>query len=418
MSATRTVLIIYPHWPPSNLVGVHRVRLIANALPDHGWTPLILTVHEKHYESSLSPELTTLVREGIEVIKVAADPVRTFGIRTIGDLGLRAFTQLKANARALCKNRQIDFIWFSIPSWYPPLMGAALTQEFSIPFGIDYQDPWVHPLPKDTPRLSRAWITQRAARLLEPIALKSCKLITGINPAYFQGTLDRNPSLHCHTAAFQLGFDPNDHNREIEVNPPWSSDAKYLLYPGAFLPLSAPFYEALFSACRPIVEQGRWPGNTILAFIGTSRPDRPISAIAERHGVKDIVFESAERIPFLEVQQLLRGAEASLVIGSPEAHYSASKVFQCLLSGRPVVAALHQESEAATILNHCNAGSYLALFNPNNPGTFEDRLRRALTALFDGASHHWNPNLEALSPYHAAEGAKVLAEAMETVLQS
>ena len=26
----KRILIIYPHWPPSNLVGVHRVRLIAN----------------------------------------------------------------------------------------------------------------------------------------------------------------------------------------------------------------------------------------------------------------------------------------------------------------------------------------------------------------------------------------------------
>ena len=36
----KTVLIIYPHWPPSNLVGVHRVRLIANHLHAQDWHPL------------------------------------------------------------------------------------------------------------------------------------------------------------------------------------------------------------------------------------------------------------------------------------------------------------------------------------------------------------------------------------------
>ena len=260
-------------------------------------------------------------------------------------------------------------------------------------------------------------MTQRAARMLEPRALKSCRLITGIHPAYFQGTLDRNPKLNCLTAAFQLGFDPNDHNREVEARPPWPSAGNYLLYPGAFLPLSAPFYEALFSACRPLVEQGHWPANTLMAFIGTGRPDHPISAIARRHGVEGIVFESAERIPFLQVQQLLRGAKASFVIGSPEAHYSASKVFQCLLSGKPVVAALHQDSEAVSILQNCDADAHLAAFDPDDPATLEDQLKRALEILFEGASP-WNPNLEALSPYHASEGAKVLAESMEIVLTS
>lgn len=413
----RTVLIIYPHWPPSNLVGVHRVRLVANALPEFGWKPIILTVHEDHYEAPPSPELVALVRTGTEVIKVDAHGPNRLGVRTFGDIGLRAFRQLKSAARELCRNRQIDFIWFSIPSWYPPLMGAALTHEFDIPFGIDYQDPWVHPLPEGTPRLSRAWMTQRAAGMLEPRALKSCRLITGIHPAYFKGTLDRNPKLNCLTAAFQLGFDPNDHNREVKAKPPWPFDADYLLYPGAFLPLSTPFYEALFSACQLLVEQGQWPTDTLMAFIGTGRTDLPISAIARRLGVGDIVFESAERIPFLQVQQLLRGAKASLVIGSPEAHYSASKVFQCLLSGRPVVAALHQNSEAVSILRSCAADVHLATFDPSDPSTLENQLKRALETLFDRASS-WSPNLEALSPYHASEGAKVLAEAMETVLTS
>lgn len=413
----RTVLIIYPHWPPSNLVGVHRVRLVANALPECGWKPIILTVHEDHYEEPPSPELVALVRAGTEVIKVDARGPNHLGVRTFGDIGLRAFRQLKSAARELCRDRQIDFIWFSIPSWYPPLMGAALTQEFDIPFGIDYQDPWVHPLPEGTPHLSRARLTQRAARILEPRALKSCRLITGIHPAYFQGTLDRNPKLNCLTTAFQLGFDPNDHNREVEAQQPWPSDADYLLYPGAFLPLSTPFYQALFSACRLLVEQGQWPTDTLMAFIGTGRPDLPISAIAQRLGIGDIVFESAERIPFLQVQQLLRGAKASLVIGSPEAHYSASKVFQCLLSGRPVVAALHLNSEAVSILRHCAADLLLATFDPSDPSTLENQLKRALVTLFDGASS-WSPNLEALSPYHATEGAKALTEAMDTILTS
>ena len=49
----KKILIIYPHFPPSNLAGVHRPRLFANHLKSFGWEPVILTVHEKYYEEEL-----------------------------------------------------------------------------------------------------------------------------------------------------------------------------------------------------------------------------------------------------------------------------------------------------------------------------------------------------------------------------
>jgi len=416
VSANRTVLIVYPHWPPSNLVGVHRVRLVANYLSECGWTPLILTVDEAHYEAPPAPELTQLVQQGIEVIKVGANPAKTLGVRTIGDIGLRAFGQLKSRARRLCSERDIDFIWFSIPSWYPPLMGNALKKEFQVPFGIDYQDPWVYPLPKGTSILSRAWVTQWAARRLEPIALKGCDLVTGINASYFEGALTRNPKSSRNTAAFQLGFDHNDHNREVDVVPPWSQPGRYLLYPGAFLPLSTPFYEALFQACQALIAEGQWPDNTFLSFIGTGRPDLPITAIAKEFAVESIVFESPERTPFLQVQQLLRDSIACLVIGSPEAHYSASKVFQCILSGQPIVAALHQDSEALDILKGCNASTFATAYDPAIPEELSPHLRDALKCLLTEQDRAWSPDIRGLDPYHAREAAKKLAMAMETVL--
>ena len=47
---SKTILIIYPHFPPSNLAGVHRPRLFAQHLPFFGWTPVVLTVHENYFE--------------------------------------------------------------------------------------------------------------------------------------------------------------------------------------------------------------------------------------------------------------------------------------------------------------------------------------------------------------------------------
>ncbi|MGI9160280.1 MAG: hypothetical protein ACR2K1_11080, partial [Saprospiraceae bacterium] len=153
----KTILILYPHWPPSNLVGMHRVRLIANHLSDFGWHPIVLTVQPDCYEERLDPELEQIVDPSAEVIRVAAYPVvRIAGKRILGDIGIRAFPQLYKRALHLLQTRNIDFLWISIPPWYTAMLGRFLHDKTGIPYGIDYQDPWISKLASCHGTLSRA----------------------------------------------------------------------------------------------------------------------------------------------------------------------------------------------------------------------------------------------------------------------
>jgi hypothetical protein len=60
----KNILIIYPHWPPSNLAGVHRARLIANFLPEFDWHPIILTVDPDYYEEKPDWDMLKTVNQG------------------------------------------------------------------------------------------------------------------------------------------------------------------------------------------------------------------------------------------------------------------------------------------------------------------------------------------------------------------
>ena len=40
----KRLLILYPHWPPSNLAGMHRARLTANFAIDAGWNVTVIAV--------------------------------------------------------------------------------------------------------------------------------------------------------------------------------------------------------------------------------------------------------------------------------------------------------------------------------------------------------------------------------------
>lgn len=408
----KSVLIIYPHWPPSNLVGVHRIRLVANHLASFGWHPIVLTVHERHYEETPVPELTNLVAPAVEVIKVEAHPVLTIlGQRAIGDIGIRGWRQLKAAARNILRNRSIDFIWFSVPSWYPPWMGSQLKKEFHVPFGVDYQDPWVHQLPDSTPSLSRARLTQSVARWCEPRMLRNASLITAINDAYIEGIRERSPELnHIPRKTFQLGFDEQDHSAQSIAPELWPPERKAFLYAGAFLPLSAPFHRAVLTAAKELLDEERLPSTVHFVYVGTGHKDRPLTRMALELNIAEHVSEHPDRISFLEIQNLLNNTLANMVIGSPEPHYSASKVFQCILTGKPILGVLHEESEAAEILECCGAGATLAKFN-GNMNTLVAVIKPALLNCFapDGRPHF---DLSPLQPFHAKRAAEALAQAM------
>ena len=89
----KKILIIYPHFPPSNLAGVHRPRLFASHLKSFGWEPIILTVHEDFYEEELDWNLHSLLPKDLRIEKVNAFKVSK--PRLIGDIGLRGFFQLR-----------------------------------------------------------------------------------------------------------------------------------------------------------------------------------------------------------------------------------------------------------------------------------------------------------------------------------
>ena len=126
----KKILIISPHFPPSNLAAVHRSRLFAQHLPAFGWEPIILTVDEKYYEESLDWNLHKLLLKSQRIEKVKA-----FGLtrpRLIGDIGLRAFFQLRKKALELVQEEKINFVYIPIPSFYMALIGPYLLRKMGV----------------------------------------------------------------------------------------------------------------------------------------------------------------------------------------------------------------------------------------------------------------------------------------------
>ncbi len=363
----KKILIISPHFPPSNLAAVHRSRLFARHLPAFGWEPVILTVHEKFYEEAPDWNLVKLLPEGLRIEKVSAFPVTR--PRLVGDIGIRAFFQLYRKARRLIKTEKFDFLYIPIPSFYAALLGRWLHGSTGISYGIDYIDPWVHHFPGSDKTFSRHWWSSKIATLLEPVAVKKASLITGVAEGYYQGVRDRNPHLEgiCLFGAMPYGGEPLDHRklRELDLQPylfEKESGSLDLVYAGAFLPRAVEPLKAIFQSIRENPEPFR---NTRFHFVGTGKPGKGderygIRKIAEQYGLwGTIVREYPDRIPYLDVLIHLQSADGVFVLGSTEPHYTPSKVYQGVLSDKPVLAVLHRLSSANEVLQESGAGLVL-----------------------------------------------------------
>jgi hypothetical protein len=413
----KNLLIIYPQWPPSNLAGVHRPRLITNFLREFGWNPIILTVSADYYEEITDLGINKTVASETEVIFTKAFKISK--PRIVGDIGLRAFPFLAKSALNLIRTRQIDFIWIPIPSFYTSLIGRILHEKTSVPYGIDYIDPWVRDI--HNRKNFRSRLSLQVAKWLEPVAVKKAILLTGVSEAYYRPVMERNfkDKAIAHVG-MPYGYDPWDHEIVLEnLELPWANlkGCQPLVYAGAFLPNSHLFIKTLFKVISLKVEQGLWDDRKHLYFIGTGRyAGTSIAEYASQYGISFFVHESRERLPYLHVLNYLSSAYAVMAIGSTEQHYTASKIFQAVLSKRPVFAIFHHKSSAVSVLKECNAAALLSEFTPEaTTAALEASVAERLDLLLSG-NVKWQPDLSKLEKYSARASAKALADKLDELV--
>ena len=423
----KKILILYPHFPPSNLAGVHRPRLFAQHLPAFGWEPIILTVEEQYYEEPLDWNLVKLLPKGLRIEKVKAFPITK--PRILGDIGLRAFFQLYKKAKAIIKKEKIDFLYISIPSFYCALLGRWLNSSTGIKYGIDYIDPWVHHFPGTEKVFSRHWLSTKIASFLEPIAVKKAALITGVATGYYEPVLNRNPYLLTQAVcgAMPYGAEKTDSEKinGLGLQPYLFNKIPgkiQLVYAGAMMPKAYGPLENIFKA---ILRHPETFENIQIHFIGTGKKTDDalgynIKPLAEKYGLwEKVIFEYPKRIPYLDVLQHLQAADGIFILGSTEPHYTPSKAYQGILSGKPILAVLHTESTAVDILKQSGGGLVLDFEGEQGLSKIEAEFASTMDTYLDWIKSY-NPahiNQQLFAQYSAENVTKQLVELLNKVVE-
>ncbi len=420
---TRTVALVSGHFPPSNLVGAQRARLWSRYLPEFGWEPVVVTGDPAEYEERPDPDLERLVAPGLRVVH--ARTLSTRPVRLVGDIGIRSFWGCYRALAKMAKTREIDFVMVTIPSNFLAPVGRLVHLRHGLPFGIDYQDPWVNRWTGNEKPLSRAWASNKLAEMLEPWSVCDAALITGMAPGYVAGMLERNPEVAAKSvlAYMPMGTAPEDYALVRGLGrAPFLFDPKdgnfHMIYAGALLPAGFVVLDAFLAGLHTLRERAPQVASRLrVHFVGTgSSPDDPnghrVLPRAQAAGVAEMVNEHPHRIGYVDTLNHLMHGSAVLVLGSTEPHYTPSKVFQAMLSERPVFALLHRDSTAVRMIRSAHVGEVLTLVEGDLPSS--ETVAASLQAFIEHPAYDAaSVDRGVFEGYSARESTRLFAEALD-----
>jgi hypothetical protein len=433
----KCVLIIGADFTPSSYPPALRIRYFAQHLKEFGWEPVILTTDPRYYETDVDEENQKLLPADLEVIRTHAIPAsltRRFGF---GDLGLRSLWHHWRAINHICRDRHVDLIFVPIPPYPAIVLGRLANARFGIPYVIDYIDPyvteyyWKLPRSQRPPKHALAYYT---ARVVEPFSLKRVAAVVGVDTSYTEDLFVRYPWLKVEAASIPYGGEPADfeyvrrHPRRNPVFDPRDGNL-HVSYVGRGGPDMLPSLRAIFQAVLAGLE--RWPDlfrRLRIHFVGTTyaheaQVQYQVLPLATEMNLEQHVDEQPGRVPYLTAMQILLDSHVVLAVGSDSPHYTASKIFPCILAGRPLLAVFNENSSVIAVLKETQAGEAvefgdrrpvattveeiasrlrdLLSLSPGAPPptrweSFEQYTTRAMTArlakVFDRATHSDNPS--------------------------
>ena len=391
-SLLRRVLIVSPHFPPTNAADHHRVRLALPHFAEHGWEAEVLAVRPEAIESVPDPDLGKSLPAGSVVHRVSAVPFRWTRRFSCGNLAARAYWSLRFRGDTLLATGRFDLVFFSTTQFGVLRLAPYWQRRYAVPYVLDFQDEWVssyyrrHPRhPRPGGRLKYA-LSQWRARWQERAVVRGAAQIVSVSTAYHRSLRRRHPrlaraALHVLPfggAAADFSFLEKLGSRQTFFAPQdgcthWVSIGRG----GADM---LPAVGAFFSALARALEKRLLNADGLrIHFLGTSYapPEmarKSFNALARAHGLEKIVTEHPQRIPYFTALDCLRSAHAVLVFGSDEGSYAASKIYPAILAERPLLAVVHKRGAAAEVLRALRIGT-LVPFASSSPGTkIADRI--------------------------------------------
>jgi glycosyltransferase involved in cell wall biosynthesis len=351
----RRVLIISPHFPPTNAPDHQRVRMSLPYFRENGWDPVVLAVAADQVEVPLDPLLAQTLPAEVEIHRVSALPARWTRRMGLGNLAYRSWFQLRRAGDRLLQAQKFDLVYFSTTQFVTTTLGRRWLHRFGVPFVVDIQDPWqtdyyerpgAPPPPGGWKYRFARW---QAARLEGP-AWREAAGFVSVSNDYLDQLRARYPWFRAKPAAVipfgapELDFVLAAQQDNVATAFVREPGAVHLVNVGAVGPIMRPALELLFAGVRQLRATDPVSARKLrFHFIGTSyapagRAEPSVLPIAEAGGVGDLVREETGRVGYFTALKTLLEADALVIPGSDDPAYNPSKIAACFLARKPALA--------------------------------------------------------------------------------
>jgi hypothetical protein len=373
------------------------------ALPffaEFGWEPLILKVNPEEQEGLKDPVLCRTIPDSIRTWQAASVPLGLTSWSGLRNVGLRSYLSLARLGDQIISSEQPDLAFFSTTMFPLMTLGRYWQGRHGLPYVLDYQDPWrkqrrqrgrcKEGLGTDNRSVGlKRRLSDFAARVLEPIALRRVAHIVSVSPAYPKDLAAAYAWLkHEQFTILPFGASETDYEflkqhpvRQTAFNP--RDGKRHWVYVGRGGGDMTVALRALFKSLaearkrEPLVMAG-----LRLHFFGTDyaakgRAEKTVEPLARKEGVTDLVEEVTDRIPYFEALQSLLDADALVVPGSEDPGYTASKICPYILARKPLLAVFHERSSVVEILQKTRAGTVVSFRSGEAPESIASRILAA-----------------------------------------
>ena len=371
----KKVLIVSPHFAPTNAPDMQRTRLALPHLRALGWEPVVLAVEAGSIEGGVyEPLLEHTYPADIRIVRVKGLPPRLSRWLGFGGLWFRCGTALRAAGERLLRAEKFDLVFFSTTQFDAFALGPIWKRKFGVPYVLDYQDPWVNDYydRTGTPPPGGVWkfaFSQWRARRQEPLVLREASGVVSVSDAYGR-TLAAAYPWFAASSAVLLPFGAAAQDlATARFHPPAKSlvpfgDGNFHhVYAGRCGPDMFISLTTIFRSFKLFKERSPAEAERIrFHFIGTDYAPPPLGRewampVARAEGVEAYVHEHCYRVPYFEALHYLVRADALLAVGSNDPTYSASKIFPYILAQRPMLVLFHESSPVLAFARQAQCGT-------------------------------------------------------------
>jgi hypothetical protein len=369
-------------------------------------------VDERYHKELLDAELARLMPTSVEIHRVAAIPLSLTAPIGLTDLSLRSWSAVGRKVTELIKRSPIHAVFMTGWPFYQ-MLWAPKVRAMGVPVVLDFQDPWVSAWGAQQTKWSKSGLTHNLGRFLEPRALTGASFVTSVSEVQNHEMAERYPWLDpSRMAAIPIGGDPDDF-----AYLKWRPEAVYagavdphrvnISFVGTFMPRSGPVLLLVFRALDKLRRENPEAAARIrLNFIGTSNQPGDtasyrVTQLAEEVGVADAVYEIPQRLPYLQALAVIARSDVALLVGSDEPHYTASKIYPAMMSGRPYLSLFHAASSSHSILSAAGGGLAHAYAGDRSEQELVDDLSVSLARIVGDPSGIGPVNPAAYAAYEA-----------------